>query len=88
MEGVGGDQIAQSFAPGFVQHRRTEVRADHGAGGAGGTQGQREIAAAGRKIENPGRLPAFHQPRRSPAPEKIHPTAEQVIGQVVAPGDH
>ena len=86
-ETVGGDELGKTLALGDAEHGVAEIRTNEQCAGTGGTDGQCEVAAAGRKIENVRGLPAFHDLRGAFSPKKIEAAAEEMIREVVASCD-
>jgi hypothetical protein len=79
--------VVHPFAPREREHRLSEVGRDYLGSWQMALNGESEIAASGSDIQNTTRLPAGHHPGSLSPPPNVHPTAQKVIGEIVARRD-
>ena len=87
LERIGHYRVRQALAPRHGQHFRAKIGARDFRFRHLPRDRQGEIAAPGGKIEHPPRTPFPNDVRGAPTPPEIEPAAEQMIGQIVTPGD-
>ena len=87
IQGVGHHRPLEAFAARLRQHLRRKIHAGNFRLRQPACEGEGQIAAARREVEETRGTPAFDDGSRAAAPPKIDPAAEQMIRQVVAPRD-
>ncbi len=71
----------------YLQHGEAEIRSHHLGVWTGFAKGDEQVATAGGQIENTSRRVNRDHAGGAGAPEKIHASAQKVIGKIVTPGN-